>query len=102
MPKRGEVWLVDLGLASKARPALVLSKQVSEDNRALITVVPHTQSVRGFRFEIAVPAPFLKSGAFLVQNPITIPASKAERLLGKLTLLQLRQVEEAVRDWLGL
>ena len=25
MPRRGEVWLVDLGLAQKIRPALILS-----------------------------------------------------------------------------
>ncbi len=30
-------------------------------------------------------APFLKPGAFLVQNPVTVAAVKAERFLGKLT-----------------
>ena len=46
--------------------------------------------------------PFLKPGAFLVQNPITIPAIKAERFLGRLTAEQLARVEEGVREWLGL
>jgi hypothetical protein len=27
MPSRGEVWLVDLGLAAKTRPALILTAQ---------------------------------------------------------------------------
>ena len=37
---RGEVWLVDLGLAAKVRPCLVLGVPSSEDDRALITVIP--------------------------------------------------------------
>ncbi len=31
-PMRGEVWLVDLGLAAKVRPGLVLSVPVDADN----------------------------------------------------------------------
>lgn len=102
MPKRGEVWLVDLGLAGKDRPAVVLSKPFTDADRALITVIPHTQALRGSSFEVRVPVLFLKSGAFLVQNPVTIPGVKAERLLGRLTPTQLALVEAGVRDWLGL
>jgi hypothetical protein len=53
-------------------------------------------------FEIQVSVSFLKSGAFLVQNPVTIPAVKAERFLGKLSSQQLATVEAGVRNWLGL
>jgi mRNA-degrading endonuclease toxin of MazEF toxin-antitoxin module len=41
MPHRGEVWLVDLGLAQKIRPALILSTAYSDTDRALITVISH-------------------------------------------------------------
>ena len=102
MPSRGEVWLVDLGLAGKVRPAIVLNKPFMDTDRALITVIPHTQAVRGSSFEILLSVPFLKDGAFLVQNPITLPSVKAERLLGRLTPPQLALVEAGVRDWLGL
>jgi mRNA interferase MazF len=102
MPKRGEVWLVDLGLAAKAQPAVIPNRPFTEADRALVTVIPHTQALRGSNFEVAVPAAFLKGGAFLVQSPITIPAVKAERLLGRLTLPQLALVEAGVPDWLGL
>jgi mRNA interferase MazF len=45
---RGDVWLVDLGLAAKTRPCLVLSIPATEDiDRALVTMIPHTTSVRG-------------------------------------------------------
>jgi mRNA interferase MazF len=53
-PRRGEVWLVDLGLAAKIRPCLVLSVPTAEADRSLVTVVPHTTSLRGTRFEVAV------------------------------------------------
>ena len=102
MPKRGEVWLVDLGLAGKIRPAVVLNKAFTDADRALVTVIPHTQTLRGSQFEVHVPVPFLRGGAFLVQNPVTIPAVKAERLLGRLSPQQLALVEAGVRDWLGL
>ena len=102
MPKRGEVWLVDLGLAAKARPAVILNTAFADVDRSLITVIPHTQSLRGSSFEVSVPVPFLRGGAFLVQNPVTIPAIKAERFLGQLTPEQLALVEAGVRDWLGL
>ena len=45
-PARGEVWLVDLGLAAKVRPALVLSVPVDETDRALTTGIPHTNLVK--------------------------------------------------------
>jgi mRNA interferase MazF len=102
MPNRGEVWLVDLGLAGKSRPAVILSRPFTDADRALITVIPHTLALRGSGFEVPVPVRFLKGGAFLVQNPVTIPAVKAERLLGRLTPQQLALVEAGVRHWLGL
>ena len=52
-PQRGEVWLVDLGLAAKVRPALVISVPANDEDRALVTIVPHTTSPRGSRFEAA-------------------------------------------------
>jgi mRNA-degrading endonuclease toxin of MazEF toxin-antitoxin module len=42
-------------------------------DRALVTVVPHTTSLRGSSFEIAVQVPLLKPGAFLVQGVTNVP-----------------------------
>jgi mRNA interferase MazF len=102
VPGRGEVWLVDLGMAQKTRPALILNRPYRDADRALISVIPHTTSLRGSDLEISINVPFLQPGAFLVQNPITIPAMKAERFLGRLTTQQLALVESGVRNWLGL
>lgn len=101
-PRRGEVWLVDLGMAAKVRPALVLSVGATDTDRALATLVPHTTSTRGTQFEATVSVGFLKVGAFDAQNLITIPHAKLLRSLGTLNAQQLGVVEGAVRRWLGL
>ncbi len=101
-PQRGEVWLVDLGMAAKVRPALVLSIPAADIDRALVTLVPHTTSPRQSRFEVAVSVPFLRAGVFDVQSLVTIPHAKLLRTLGKLTGAQLALVERAVCVWLGL
>ena len=62
-PNRGEVWMVDLGLAAKVRPCLVLSVPALDQDRSLATVVAHTTSRRGSRFEVAVPMPFLRTAS---------------------------------------
>ena len=101
-PRRGEVWMVDLGLAAKVRPCAVLSIPASDQDRALVTVVPHTTSIRGSQFEVAVKVAFLRAGAFDVQNLVTIPHAKLVRKLGTLTNEQLSSLEDRVRKWLGL
>ena len=101
-PQRGEVWLVDLGLAAKVRPALVISVPPGNADRALVTLVPHTTSARGSQFEVSVPAPFLRPGAFDAQSLVTIPFAKLIRRLGRLHPIPLAQVEQGVRAWLGI
>jgi mRNA interferase MazF len=77
---RGEVWLADLGMAAKARPCLVMSVPTAETDRALVTLVPHTTSTRGSRFEMPTNNKFFRSGAIDAQNLITIPAVKLDRI----------------------
>ena len=101
-PQRAEVWLLDLGMAAKVRPCLVVSVEAQDTDRALVTLVPHTTSLRGTRFECAVPVPFLKPGAFDVQGIVTVPSVKLLRRLGSLRPEQLVAVESALRNWLGL
>jgi mRNA interferase MazF len=80
-PDRGEAWLVDLGYVAKVRPCLVISIPALMQDRALMTLIPHTTSARGSRFEVEIRTPFLKSGVFDVQNLITIPHAKLLRRL---------------------
>ena len=101
-PRRGEVWMVDLGLAAKVRPCVVVSIPALDEDRALATVVPHTTSVRSSRFEVSIQVGFLRADAFDVQSLVTIPHAKLIRKLGTLTPDQLSTVEAALRRWLAL
>lgn len=101
-PDRGDVWIVDLGMAAKVRPCLILSVPLDPQDRVLVTLIPHTTSVQGTRFEVNVSASFLKSGVFDAQQVVTVPQVKLVRKLGSLDQAQLTAVEEAVRRWLGL
>jgi mRNA interferase MazF len=94
--------MVDLALAAKVRPCLVLSVPALDQDRSLATVVAHTTSQRGSRFEISVKVPFLREGVFDAQNLVTIPHAKLIRKLGVLSAEQLARVENIVRKWLGL
>ncbi len=101
-PQRREVWLVDLGLVAKVRPSLVVSIPVADSDRALVTLVPHTTSVRGTRFEVPLQSKFLKPGVFDVQNLITIPHAKLIRMLGVLVSSEMALIEVVLKDWLGI
>jgi mRNA interferase MazF len=101
-PLRGAVYLVDLGLAAKVRPCLVLSIPLNESDRSLVTVIPHTTAVRQSRFEVVVPARFLRPGAFDAQGIVTVPTVRLMNQLGTLTTEQLGLVERGVCAWLGI
>ena len=101
-PNRGEVWLVNLGMAAKVHPCLVLSVSIGPQDRVLATVVAHPTSPCGSRFEVAVSARILKSGVFDAQNMATVPHAQLIRKLGDLAADQLALVEEAIKRWLGL
>jgi len=88
-------------MAEKVRPALVISAAFADADRALVTIVPHTTSLRGSQFEIPVSVPFLRPGAFVVQSVSTYPHVRAIRKLGVLKPDQFRLVFTEVLRWLG-
>jgi len=101
-PLRGEVWMVDLGLAAKVRPCLVLSVPAEESDRSLVTLIPHTTSLRQSRFEVVVPVRFLRPGAFDAQAIVTVPTARLINRLGVLSSEQVRAVAKIVCLWLGI
>jgi mRNA interferase MazF len=94
--------MVDLGLAAKVRPCVVLSVPLEESDRSLVTVIPHTTALRQSRFEIVVPARFLRRGAFDAQGIVTVPTARLMNHLGTLSPEQLVAVERGVCAWLGI
>jgi mRNA interferase MazF len=99
---RGEIWLVDLGMAQKVRPAVVLSVAYLDHERALVTYVPRTTSLRQTRFEVAHQARGFDPGAFDAQSIGSMPPARFIRRIAELDASTLARVEDAVRAWLAL
>lgn len=102
LPRRGEVWLFDLGMTAKTRPVLIVSVEYGDGDRAVVTVVPHTTEIRESPFEIRVNAKFLRPGAFLVQGVSTYPKAWAIRRLGVIQPPQMEAVAKGLAAWLGI
>ncbi len=98
----GEVWRVDFGMAAKVRPALVLGDYPTDEELALLIVVPHTIAVRGNRWEIPFPKPFLKPGVFHLQQIQPLPLVRFDARLGSLTPSEFRQIKSALVQLLRL
>ena len=94
--------MVDLGLAAKVRPCVVLSVPIEESDRSLVTLVPHTTALRQSRFEITASPRFLRPGAFDAQGIVTVPTVRLMNRLGTLSTEQIRAVEKGVCLWLGI
>ena len=97
-PQRGEVWIVDLGMAAKVRPCLLLTDYPPDDELAMVTIVAHTNTLRGNRWEHACPKPFLKEGAFHLQQVHSVPLVKLVRRLGDLRPDELGPIRQKLRQ----
>jgi mRNA interferase MazF len=102
LPLRGEVWLVDLGIAAKIRPVLVLSVPFADKDYALFHIIPHTTAARGSQFEVEVKVPWLEAGVFNIQGSLSVPRPAFIRRLGALGRDQLGPIEDSIRRWLVL
>jgi mRNA interferase MazF len=98
----GDVWLVDFGMVAKVRPALLLTGEPAADELDLVTVLLHTTALRGNRWELNVPKPFLKPGAFHLQQVQTVSTVKLERRLGGLTADEVNRVRTGLKGRLGM
>ena len=98
----GEIWRVDFGLAAKVRPALILSDYPADDELALLVVIPHTTAVRGNRWELTLPKPFLQAGAFHLQQVQPISLARFDVRLGVLTTEEFKRVKETLIRLLNL
>ena len=99
----GEIWIVDLGMAAKVRPCLIINPQPRGDDLDVFTVVAHTTAVRGTQWEISIGKPFLDTeGAFDVQRIATVASVKLERRLGELKGAEMDLVLDRLAERMGL
>jgi mRNA interferase MazF len=101
-PQRGEVWWVDMGMAGKVRPALVVSAPVGDMDYALLATVPHTTSEHESQFAVRLRVPGMKDGAFNIQGLAAVPLSKFVRRITTLNSESMATIDAAMKRWLCL
>lgn len=94
----GEVRMTDFGMAAKVLPALVLPANPAPDELDLVTLLLHTTALRDNRWELNIPKPFLKHGAFHLQQVQTVSTVKLERRLGTLTSEEMGRVQNGLAE----
>ncbi len=99
-PKPGEVYWVDLGLAAKYRPLLVISREDSDAKRALAVCVPLTTEIRGGAYEVPIPRvrwmPGADEGVANIQGITSVEHHRLERRAGRFDPTVTRKVREIV------
>jgi mRNA interferase MazF len=95
----GEVWQVDLGLAGKVRPCLLMTGYPNNNELALVTIIPHTTALRGNRWEISIAKTFLKDGAFHLQQIQSVPTVRLMRRLGALTNEEMQVIHDRIGEY---
>ena len=93
---RGDVWLADLGYVGKMRPVLILSVAPGDQDRALVTYVIRTTSVRGTAYEVEHKARGMKPGAFDAQGLGTTDRNHLIRRLGTIDVAILATIKPLV------
>jgi mRNA-degrading endonuclease toxin of MazEF toxin-antitoxin module len=89
-------------MAAQVRPAVLLTGEPADDELDIVSVILHTMALRGNRWELLIAKPFLKPGAFHLQQIQTVSTVKLERKLGALTSEEMSHVLEALADRLGM
>jgi mRNA interferase MazF len=89
-------------MAAKVRPVLVVSVPYSDADYALVYVIPRTTTPRGSKFEVNLQVYGLQPGAFNLQGMLAGPTGKFLRKLATLDTNQMRQIESALKRWLGM
>lgn len=99
---RGEIWLADLGYVGKIRPVLILSVAPDLNDRALVSYIIRTTSLRGTAYEVIHSARGMKPGAFDCQGIGTTDKTHFMYRLGRVEDAILAEVEIRLSRWLGL
>ena len=87
---RGEIWIIDLGMAAKPRPCVILSVPFRDHEKAVVTYVARTTRVSGGRFEVKHEGANFLPGVFDAQNIGTVPIAKVTRFLAHLPREHMR------------
>ena len=97
-PRHGEVWLADMGMAAKTRPAIVLIADNLNAPRSLIIYIPITKQNRGSELEVPLGhLPFLDAESVANAQGIgSLPSVRFEKRIGVLPPADLETVKKAL------
>jgi mRNA interferase MazF len=105
-PKPGEVYWVDLGMAAKYRPLLIVSREDPEPERALAVCVPLTTEVRGGVYEVPLPRvrwlPGTDVGVVNVLGITAVERHRLQRRAGQFDRAILEKVRGAIGSMLEI
>jgi len=101
---RGDVVMVDLGMAAKIRPCVVVSISNPDSQRNMSVVVPMTTEIRGGESEVPFPKP-----AWLRQESVVnvlgiagVDNAKIERRISACPADKMLAIESVLRRLPGL
>ncbi len=99
IPRAGEVWLADMGLAGKVRPVVVVLDDSIPVERAIVVHVPVTSQNRGSALEIPLGhLKFLSSESVAnIQGIGSLPRTRFERKLGSLPASDMARIREGLK-----
>jgi mRNA interferase MazF len=97
-PRHGEVWLVDMGMAAKTRPAVVLIADQIDAPRSLVIHIPITKQNRGSELEVSLGhLSFLDPDSVAnVQGIGSLPSVRFEKRLGIVPEVDLKKIKAAL------
>jgi mRNA interferase MazF len=103
-PRHGEVWLVDMGMVAKTRPAVVLLADNLNAPRSLFIHIPITRQNRGSELEVPLGhLPFLDPESVANAQAIgSLPVTRFEKRLGFLPPADLQAIKAALVKACGL
>lgn len=95
----GDVFMIDLGMAGKVRPGVVLSREDNDPPRDLILVGPLTTEFRESRYEVPVGKPkFLREPSWLnLQGIQSMRPSVLLRKIGRLDAATMERIKDGLR-----
>src|SRR5437016_11591838 len=101
---RGDVVLVDLGMAAKVRPAVVVSITNPDSQRSMAVVVPMTTEIRKGECEVSFSKPsWLKQSCVVNLLGIAgVDSSRIERNLGTFPGKPMQEISQGLIRLLGL
>ena len=96
----GQVFLVDLGIAAKVRPMVVVSRRDEDAPRALSICAPITTSYQESQYEVEIGKPrFLEQKSFVnIQGLQAVQHHELKRMIGRLPENQMAEIRK-VLSW---